>query len=106
MKIKKLALIIVSLLFLNGCVETAALIGPALTIGTTGNVYQAGLSYGTNQLIKKETGQNAVTYVSNLVEEEKIKKNKIKNKKQLENDLLILVKNHIEKSRNYLLSNN
>jgi hypothetical protein len=105
MKIKKIFINLLSLVFLSGCIETAALVGPAITIGTTGNVYQAGLSFGTNELIKKETGENAVSYVSTLMDEEKSKKEKEKQKKKLENDFIILVKNHIEKSRNYLLIN-
>ena len=36
------------LLILNGCVQNAALLGPALTGATTGNVLQSGLSYHYN----------------------------------------------------------
>ena len=37
---------------LNGCIETTAFLGPAISVGTTGNVYQASLSYSTNKITK------------------------------------------------------
>ena len=37
------------LFFLNGCVQNAALLGPAYTLASNGNIYHAGLSYGSNQ---------------------------------------------------------
>ena len=39
------------LFFLNGCVQSAALLGPAYTLTSTGNIYQAGLSYDSNQAV-------------------------------------------------------
>ena len=48
--------IILNLILLNGCVQNSALLGPAYTLGSTGNVLQAGLSYGTTYTIKKITG--------------------------------------------------
>ena len=59
---------------LSGCAQNAALLGPALTIGTTGNVMQAGIQYGTNQAIKQETGKDAFTYISDAVEKDQRKK--------------------------------
>ena len=52
-----------SLLFLNGCVEPTAFLGPAITAGTSGNIYQASLSYGTNQAIQKATGKTPTEHV-------------------------------------------
>ena len=52
-----------SLLFLNGCVEPTAFLGPAITAGTSGNIYQASLSYGTNQAIQKATGKTPAEHV-------------------------------------------
>ena len=60
--------------FLNGCVQGTALLGPAITIGTTGNVMQAGVQLGTNHAIKQETGKNALTHITDAVEEDKRKK--------------------------------
>ena len=47
-----LSFIFFSVIFLSGCLQTTALLGPGLTVVTTGNVFQAGLQYGTNTAIK------------------------------------------------------
>ena len=67
------------LCFLNGCVQSTALLGPAITIGTTGNVVQAGVQLGTNHAIKHETGKDALTHITDAVDEDKRKKNFNKN---------------------------
>tara|TARA_B100000287_G_scaffold427060_1_gene476047 strand:+ start:225 stop:518 length:294 start_codon:yes stop_codon:yes gene_type:complete len=42
---------------LNGCTQSVALLGPALSIATTGNVNQALLSGTINSGIKHQTGK-------------------------------------------------
>ena len=68
MRFFKIIFIFFSLIFLNGCLQTTALLGPGVTIATTGNVLEAGFQYGANSVIEKETGwsqrkenQSAVT---------------------------------------------
>ena len=75
MKILKIFFIFFSLIFLNGCLQTTALLGPGLTIATTGNVQEAGLQYGANSVIEKETGKNTFEHLQNAVD------NQNKNKK-------------------------
>ncbi|QIZ21491.1 hypothetical protein E5R92_06825 [Candidatus Pelagibacter giovannonii] len=82
------------LLFLNGCVQTASLLGPAYTLTSTGNIYQAGLSYGSNQAVKKITGKSATENIQSLVDN---KKKKIK-KEEKEEEFFALVKSRIEKT--------
>ncbi len=60
---KKIAMVFLSLLLLNGCVQPTAFLGPAITVGTSGNIYQASLSYGTNQVIQKATGKSPAEHV-------------------------------------------
>ena len=60
---KKIVMLFLSLLFLNGCVEATAFLGPAITAGTSGNIYQATLSYGTNQVVLKSTGKSTMEHV-------------------------------------------
>ena len=45
---KILLLLLVSFVFLSGCFQSIALLGPAIGGASTGKIYQAGLSYGTN----------------------------------------------------------
>ena len=82
------------LLFLNGCVQTTALLGPAYTLTSSGNIYQAGLSYSSNQAIKKITGKSPTENIQSLVDN---KKKKIKEKEKQE-EFFALVKSRIEKT--------
>ena len=61
------------LLFLNSCVQTAALLGPAYALTSTGSIYHAGLSYGSNQAIKKITGKSTAENVQSYVDNKKKK---------------------------------
>ena len=72
---KKIIIGLLLVCFLNGCVQSTALLGPAITIGTTGNVMQAGIQLGANQAIKQETGKDAFTHITDAVDEDKRKKN-------------------------------
>ena len=50
----KKCIILSSMLILTSCYPPgAALLGPSITVATTGSVYQAGLSYGSGQVLKK-----------------------------------------------------
>ena len=79
MIVKKLIIGLLIVCLLNGCVQSTALLGPAITIGTTGNVVEAGLQLGTNHAIKQETGKDALTYIKDVVDEDKKKRNFNKN---------------------------
>jgi hypothetical protein len=70
MRFLKILFIFSSSIFLNGCLQSTALLGPGVTIATTGNVVQAGFQYGLNKKIKNETGKDAILYVKEIVEED------------------------------------
>ena len=55
---KKPLLIILVFSFLSGCVQNLAILGPAISIATTGNIHQAAISQGINYGVKKTTGKN------------------------------------------------
>ena len=78
MNLKKIILLILGLFFLNSCVETTAFLGPAITAGTSGNVYQAGLSYGSSQLVKTATGKTTFEHMSEFIDSKKFKDTKKK----------------------------
>jgi len=61
------------LFFLNGCVQSTALLGPAYTLFSTGNVYQAGLSYGSNHAVKKITGKSTTENIKSFTDNKKSK---------------------------------
>ena len=60
---------------MSGCIQSTALLGPGVTLATTGNVMQAGLQYGANTAIKNETGKDALTHLKDAVDEEKDSQN-------------------------------
>ncbi|MDC0851018.1 hypothetical protein OAP66_01360 [Candidatus Pelagibacter sp.] len=68
MKFLKVSFIFFSLIFLNGCLQSTALLGPGVTIVSTGNVLQAGLQYGANTAIKNETGKNTLEHLQEVIE--------------------------------------
>ena len=70
MKFKKIYLIVLISIFLSGCIQSTALLGPGVTIATTGNVMQAGFQYGANSAIKNETGKDALTHLKDAVDDE------------------------------------
>jgi len=74
-RVIKFVCMILSLLLFNGCLQGTAFLGPAVTIASTGNIYHAGLSYGSNVAITNVTGK---TPIENLHEILKPKENENK----------------------------
>ena len=52
--------------------QSTALLGPAYTLVSTGNVYQAGLTYGSNQAIKRTTGKTTTENIKILLNKDEI----------------------------------
>ena len=88
--------------FLGACSAPTAMIGPAYTFTSTGNIFQASLNYGSNQMVTKYTGK---TPIQNLREISSVNENQETNyqKETLESeDFYFLVKNKIEKTGSLL----
>ena len=104
MIIKKIAIGIFILATLNGCAQNTALLGPVYTFSSSGNIYQAGLSYGSNQMITMYTGKTPLENLEEITSENlKIKKNIQKQTLESE-DFYQLVKNKIHVYwKNYLM---
>ena len=51
-------------LMLTSCYQsTASLIGPTITLGTSGNIAQSALSYSVNESVKKITGEYPAEHI-------------------------------------------
>ena len=98
MKILKICCITFVLIFLSGCIQTTSLLGPGVTIATSGNVIQAGFQYGANTALENETGKDVLTHVKDVVDEQNKEKKFYVQLKQL-------IKTRIENTRQKLLSN-
>ena len=79
LKILKISFIFFSLIFLSGCLQSTALLGPSMTVATTGNVLQAGIQYGANTALKNETGKDTLEHLQDAVESQS-KSHKFKRK--------------------------
>jgi len=71
MKFLKISLLFFSVILLSGCLQTTALLGPSMTVATTGNILQAGLQYGANTAIKNETGKDTLEHLQDAVENQR-----------------------------------
>ena len=94
-KIKVLGLLI--LFFLNNCMQSTAMIGPTMTLVSTGNLYQASFSYGANKAVEKETGMQTTEYLINKIEDNQ--KKEISTDDEITKSLQILLELNIEKTR-------
>ena len=93
MGINKIFIYIIGALILTGCVQSTAMVGPALTLASTGNISQAGVTFLTNKAVKEETGMDTVSYVSNKLEQNSLKNRKFRK----------LVETNFEKTRKKLI---
>ena len=92
MILKKIIIGLFSLLFFNGCLQSTALLGPSYTLISTGNVYQAGFSYGSSKVIKKMTDKTPTENIKSLLDNKKFKVEEVNY-----DEFFALVKNRIEK---------
>ena len=90
----KIVLSISAWLFLTGCVQNTAFLGPVYTLGTTGNALQAGASFGTSYAVKQITGKTVSENVDTFVNTDELKEEL----KENPDEFFKIVKKHIKKS--------
>ena len=96
---KKLFLGLFLFSMLGACGTPTAMLGPAYTFTTTGNIGQAGLSYGSDKLITSYTGKTPIENIENITSKNlSVKKNIQKQTLQSE-DFYQLVKSKIEMTK-------
>ena len=97
MGIKKILIYIVSTAILSGCAQSTAMLGPAITLASTGNVSHAGITFITNKVVEKETGMNTLSLVSSKIEQNS-------SKTRIRREFKELVETNFEKTRQKLIS--
>lgn len=75
---KKFFGLLTTLLLLNGCAESLALLGPASTAAGGGNVVRSTISTAVNYGVKKQTGKSPSEHALNYIKENNPKQNKEK----------------------------
>ena len=98
-RLLRILTIIISFFFLTGFVPFS-IIGPSLTVLTSGNIYKAGAQFIINQRIEKETGKNSLTLIKETLAKETIEEKNQKN--SFNDDLRQLVETKIKMTRKKL----
>ena len=80
--------------FLGGCTSPTTMLGPAYTLTSSGSILQAGLNYGSNQMITMYTGKTPFENIKEITMDDKnIHKQTLESE-----DFYILVKNKIDRA--------
>ena len=98
MILKKIIISTFTMCFLTGCLQNTVFLGPVVTVVSTGSAYQAGLSYGSSQVIKKMTGKTPTENVKSFLDS---KNTKVK-EEEIHDEFFVLVHDKIEKKSNIL----
>ena len=101
---RKVIFVVIATVFLNGCFQVLALVGPAATGVASGNIYQSAISYSFSYGIKKTTGKTVIENIIDLRKDSKHKEQIAKNKanKDLINSFYPRTYPGIIKSNKYL----
>tara|TARA_B110000881_G_C18567695_1_gene513682 strand:- start:1211 stop:1540 length:330 start_codon:yes stop_codon:yes gene_type:complete len=86
------------LLFFNGCVQSSAFLGPAVTVAGTGSLSHGGLSYGSNKIIKNITGKTPTENIKEMLQLKEKENRTIKLAKENDNRIIKLTKEKINKA--------
>ena len=95
---KKIIFVLFILSFLGACASPTAMLGPAYTFTSSGSALQAGLSYGTNEIISSYTGKTPLENLQEISSTHQKNKKNIQKETLESDDFYNLVKNKIEKT--------
>ena len=103
---KKIILGLFIITLLGGCSSPTAMLGPVYTLSSTGSGLQAGINYGSNELITLYTGKTPIENLQKInVDKKKAEMNIQKNTLESE-DFYILVKKKIERANKIIIRTN
>ena len=89
LKLFKLCLFLTTFLFLTGFVHLPAMLGPAVTVATSGNLFKASAQLVIDNEIKKKTGKSSLSYIT-----EEVSKNNKENR--INKDLRDLIEKRVK----------
>ena len=99
---KKITLGLFLLIFLGACTTPTAMLGPAYTLTSSGNVLQAGFSYGSSELVTMYTGKTPMENVIEITSSE----NNIQKDTLESDDFKYLIISRVEKANRILNNSN
>ena len=103
---KKILGLLLGLLFLTGCAESLALLGPTSTAVTGGNIVQSAFSSAVNYGVKKQTGKSPMEHAMAYAEEinpEKKKKPCLSFAEKTNSEICAIVKKQLELTKSKIL---
>ena len=121
LKFFKICLYLTSFLFLTGFVQLPAVMGPAITIATSGNLAKATAQFIFDYEFKKKTGKSSLNYISeevsknnkenqinedfkNLIEKRvKITHQKLKDQNKIDKEFKLLVEKRVKLTHKKLI---
>ena len=103
---KKIILGFLIITLLAGCSSPTAMLGPVYTLSSTGSGLQAGINYGSNELITMYTGKTPIENLQKIKVDKKKAETNIKKKTLESEDFYILVKKKIEKANKIIIRTN
>ena len=121
LKFFKICLYLTTFLFLTGFVHLQAVMGPAITIATSGNLAKATAQLVFDYEFKKKTGKSSLKYISeevsnnykenqinedfkNLIEKRvKITHQKLKDQNKIDKEFKLLVKKRVKLTHKKLI---
>ena len=89
---KKIILGLFITTLLAGCSSPTAMLGPVYTLSSTGSGLQAGINYGSNELITMYTGKTPIENLQKIKVDKKKAETNIQKKTLESEDFYILVK--------------
>ena len=89
LKFFKLCLFLTTFLFLTGFVHLPAVLGPGITVATSGNLFKASAQLVIDNEIKKKTGKSSLAYLT-----EEVSKNNQEN--SINKDLKDLIEKRVK----------
>ena len=75
---KKVIFVVITTVFLNGCFQVLALVGPGVSGVATGNMYQSAISYSLSYGVKKTTGKTIIENVMDMKKQSRTNKKMVK----------------------------
>ena len=90
LKFLKISLFLISFLFLTGFVHLPAMLGPAITAATSGNLAKATAQLVIDKEFKKKTGKSSLSYIT-----DEVSKNNEKNR--INKDFKDLIEKRVKK---------
>ena len=91
---------------LVGCSSPTAMLGPVYTLSSTGSGLQAGINYGSNELITMYTGKTPIENLQKINVDKKKAETNIQKKTLESEDFHILVKKKIERANKIIIRTN